>query len=344
MLAYNSAFVFAALGLFELYLVVVSPPPKSTFEGTYSSGGYFVQDDPDLGYSIKPERRVWTSILKARDGSTIYDVKYSINQYGFRQGSPPLKPISQYDDKAVFFFGDSFTFGEGVNDEDTLPQQFSVASGIRVINFGVQGYGPHQMLRMLEINRPRIVESNDPLAIVYTILPSEHMVRAAGRRFWDERGPHYEVIDGALKYLGSFGGFPLLVRILRQSYIYSALLDEKIRYIITDNDRQRLLAILLRARDLSRSRYHAPFFVVLWGAYGDNPGDDTNENWVAQRLEENEVPTLQLTLSVPALNSDGFRFPIDGHPTANAYTLVANALKAFLDADRLASGGVALHH
>jgi hypothetical protein len=53
-------------------------------------------------------------------------------------------------------------------------------------------------------NGPRIVESNDPLAMVYTLLPSEHIIRAAGCVPWDPRGPHYEVIDGALKFLGPF--------------------------------------------------------------------------------------------------------------------------------------------
>src|SRR6516162_4107185 len=48
--------------------------------------------------------------------------------------------------------------------------------------------------------------------------------------------------------------------------------------------------------------------------------------------EQNGVPTLRLSLCLPVLKSDGFRFPFDGHATANAYTLVANALNAFLDA------------
>jgi hypothetical protein len=262
-------------------------------------------------------------------------VKYSINQYGLRQGSSPLKPISQ---KAIFFFGDSYTFGEGVNDEDTLPQQFSRASGIRVINFGVPGYGPHQMLRMLEINGAKVVESNDPLTIVYSLLPSEHIVRAAGRAAWDKTGPHYEVIDGTPKYMGPFRPSTLLPRILLHSRIYSELLDQRIRHFTTDNDRQRLLAILLRARDLSVSRYHASFFVVLWEGSAYYPQDDTNEKWIAQTLEQNGVPTLRLSGLIPAsAELDGFRFPIDRHPTAKAYALAANGLKALLNAKLLGS-------
>jgi hypothetical protein len=227
-----------------------------------------------------------------------------------------------------------YTFGLGVNDEDTLPQQFSRASQIRVINFGVPGYGPHQTLRMLEIDRPRTVESNDPLAVVYSLLPRLHMLRAAGRTSWDKHGPYYEVIDGAPKYTGPFEPSSLLIRMLTHSHIYGDLLDQS---FITDSDRQRLLAIIMRARDLSRSKYHAPFFVVLWGGSERNLQDDTVEKWTAQRLEENGIPSLRLALAAPATGLDGFRFPIDRHPTANAYALVANALKPFLDANLLAS-------
>jgi hypothetical protein len=39
MFVYNLAFVFGALGLFELYLVAW-PLPKASHEGTYSSGGF----------------------------------------------------------------------------------------------------------------------------------------------------------------------------------------------------------------------------------------------------------------------------------------------------------------
>src|SRR5262249_40789014 len=175
----------------------------------------------------------------------------------------------------------------------------------------------------------------DPLAIVYSLLPAEHMNRAAGRAPWDEHGPHYEVVDGFLKYMGPFGPSPLWTRMLVQSRVYSALLNA--RHFATGYDRERLLAILLKARDLSRGRYHAPFFIVLWSGSFYFSEDNANEKWIAERLEQNGVPTLQLLSTVSALKSFGFRFPIDRHPTAHAYALVANALKTFLDPNLLAS-------
>ena len=125
---------------------------------------------------------------------------------------------------------------------------FHLRLAIRALNFAVGGYGAHHTLRQLEINLPRMIEPHDPLAIVFTVIPSVQPFRVAGRAEWDQNGPHYELVDGTLKYLGSFAGtgLPLWQRILRRSRIYAEFLDEKIRRIPTDDDRALLLAIILR--------------------------------------------------------------------------------------------------
>jgi hypothetical protein len=103
--------------------------------------------------------------------------------------------------------------------------------------------------------------------------------------------------------------------------------DERLRNVVTDADRERLLTIILRAREMSASKYHAPFVVVLWDVY---KWDDFNATWVARKLEERRMPTLRLSVSVPALQSDSYYIPLNDHPTGKAYGLVANALKGFL--------------
>src|SRR5262249_47552580 len=101
------------------------------------------------------------------------------------------------------FFGDSFTFGDGVNDDETLPNVFSILSGMRVLNFGVGGYGPHHILRLLERDIPKKITSSNACLMVYTAV-GEHIRRAAGRASWDQNGPLYEIQNGHLHYVGSF--------------------------------------------------------------------------------------------------------------------------------------------
>src|ERR1700693_3080848 len=166
-IVYNIAFVFLALGMFELYQQLTDPY-RTFYEGTVEESLVenakvnFYVGDPDIRYSILPVERVVHNVKRSKDGSVIYDVKYSIDQHGLRK-TPALES-----DKDVFFFGCSFTFGDGVNDNDTLPTTFSHLSGLHTLNFGVNGYGPHHMLRMLETDRSKSIEDNTPRVIVYT--------------------------------------------------------------------------------------------------------------------------------------------------------------------------------
>ncbi|HPF37311.1 MAG TPA: SGNH/GDSL hydrolase family protein [Phycisphaerae bacterium] len=75
-------------------------------------------------------------------------VEYSINEFGFRGPAPEIpKPPGVV---RIACLGDSFTFGEGVRDEDTWPAVLAArlnsarpagVASYDVINAGVQGYG-----------------------------------------------------------------------------------------------------------------------------------------------------------------------------------------------------------
>lgn len=95
---YNFAFVFIALGLFELYLAAYTS--NNHFEGTYADGTYFV-DDADLGYALARRERIVKSTLKSAAGLVVYDVQYSINSYGLRKTS--LKAEDAIAGKSIFF-------------------------------------------------------------------------------------------------------------------------------------------------------------------------------------------------------------------------------------------------
>jgi hypothetical protein len=83
------------------------------------------------------------------DGRVVYDVLYTIGADGLRP--TPGNPRAP----AFLFFGDSCTFGEGVEDDETMPVAFARALDVpaNVRNFGFHGYGPHQMVRELEVGR-----------------------------------------------------------------------------------------------------------------------------------------------------------------------------------------------
>lgn len=74
-------------------------------------------------------------------GETVYDVTYNIDERYGRKTSSSVRTVSAQKD--LYFFGGSFVFGEGVEDDETLPSIVArAAPDWRVTNFGFPGHGP----------------------------------------------------------------------------------------------------------------------------------------------------------------------------------------------------------
>ena len=322
-LIYNISFVFLAFGIGEF---VLSRSPAEYFEGSYTAANYF-SHDRDLGYLLTPGDRHVRSVKKERkDGATIYDVEYHINDFGFRD-------TPNYGDKRpVFFFGDSFTFGEGVNDADTLPAQFSKVTGRKTSNFGVHGYGPHQFLRILETQRLETLGIRDrPELVVYTFIPHQ-IDRAAGHAPWDSNGPLYQFSSVGLVYRGSFkDNESLLQWIMNKSFTYQMLRSKYASSNEEEMDRLRTLAILQRSGKLVKDRYGVEMLVILWDVFGGSlSGKDADRvAWLADNLSKSGIQNLRLSRLESVPQGRPYYLPRDGHPNGAAYALVAKAIAEY---------------
>jgi hypothetical protein len=113
------------------------------FKGEHAQA--FFRRDRGLGYGLVPEMQVRAS--RKKNQQLLYEVIYSTDALGRRSSPVAEGPRPHF----ILFFGDSYTFGEGVNDDETLPSftgQF--APQYRPYNYGVGGYGPQQMLAKLQ--------------------------------------------------------------------------------------------------------------------------------------------------------------------------------------------------
>jgi hypothetical protein len=330
---HNLAFVFLALAMAELYF------DYNEFD-TSTLHQHHIDSQNSLGYvaSAGTFRAVETYGFGTR---VVYDVHYSIDKNGLRIAPDSLKQNGP----TVMFFGDSFTFGEGVNDEDTLPNAFSIVSGMRVLNFGVGGYGPHHMLRLLELGDPKKVTSESPYLMVYTAL-EEHFNRAAGRAVWDKFGPLYEVQNGRAHYVGPFnehnmGCNPNAIKpsvigqFLQRSGIWRAYILSFSFYCPAPNDpntvnrdRTRFLEILKSANLIAHQDYHSRLLVILWDIRPK--GDVANINWVEAKLLENNIPTLKLSSAIKEADFKNWIIERDSHPNPKAYRAVAQTLLSWI--------------
>jgi hypothetical protein len=103
--------------------------------------------DPDLVYVMQPEA-TGRHVLHGN-----FDIVYATDERGRK--AIPRSPAAQ---RTIHVFGDSFTFGFGVANEDTWLNLASEALGevVDVLNYGVMGYALEQMVLSLERHRDEI--------------------------------------------------------------------------------------------------------------------------------------------------------------------------------------------
>jgi hypothetical protein len=291
---------------------------------------YFHVDD-DLGGGA---RHGSSRVREYHGKDVVYDVTYTIGANGLRV-SPRDSAVTSTADCGLFF-GDSFTFGEGLADDQTLPYRVGVLSGgrVRVYNFGFHGFGPHQMLAALERNRVAPAINCRPTQVVYEAIPP-HVARAAGLTNVLTHGPRYEVVPGSggadsVAYRGHFDdGRPSRVSavlgvVFAKSWIY--------RWLVSlypppdDDDLRRYLAIVATSARVVQAKYPGCRFDVLyWDIHGGGA------------MDERTLPALQkLGLRVHVVENilPGFAqnpsqywlSRYDAHPNARADDLLARYL------------------
>jgi hypothetical protein len=101
-------------------------------------------------YAIYHPTRGWTLKPDIKD-LTIFDRKtLNSNSKGLR-GKAEYEYQRTAGKRRILVFGDSFTFGEEVSDDETYPHHLeSALPNTEVLNFGMQGYGHDQMLLYLK--------------------------------------------------------------------------------------------------------------------------------------------------------------------------------------------------
>jgi hypothetical protein len=325
--------LFFGLGTAELYFHNFDPNRAknrgATWEGSFITDNFFrAGGDPDLGYGITPAKRTYQSIKRRADGQVIYHAHYSITSNGLRETPAVDGPVA-------YFFGCSVTMGVGVDDEDTLPDQFSRMSGYHAINFGVLGYGTHHVMRALEIDRPASLGLPRPDIVIYTAI-LDHMNRAADRGVgWDDYGPRCDV---NAVYQGPFharNATPTfaerLDHILRFWWrTYSAVRTQMdINYYQrarTPEERKRFISLVVKARDIVKQRYGVPFVVVFWDTMENGKTSQIESDWVTKTLRTNDIDVLQLSKVKPDSADPQYYIAGDAHPNRKGHTLVATEL------------------
>jgi hypothetical protein len=211
-----------------------------------------------------------------------------------------------------------------VNDEETLPSQFSAALDHRanVVNLGFRGYGPHQMLRILETDRARSLVHAPVRQVIYEAI-SDHPRRAAGHVNWDRFGPSYALTSTGVRYDDAFHGrlSGTLLGVAMRSAVLNAVLDRTVfRATMSDEDIERYGRIVERSALLAREKFGAGFTTVYW----DDDSDAGRR--VLARLRATKLPLVLVSDIIPGSQWMYLVLPYDGHPTGEANRRLAAGL------------------
>jgi hypothetical protein len=336
-LALVAATLFFGLSLAEVFLAAVLPEgdvatslskPKNYKKG-YSE--QFRLNGGPLGYGPAPGKsvRAWKTV----GHDVVYEVTYTIDDSGFRLTPRPATPVGL--ERTIAFLGGSYAFGEGLNDDETLPFYFARTQDFRhsVLNLGFSGYGPHQMLRILELGLldDSITGSLDAAIFV---VKANHVYRAAGQSWWDPFGPKYELnTNGEPSYVGRFSNVPeslkpiyyrllQVVEVSRRSRIFDETIGRLVGTTRVDMAPHLPLfaGIVRKAADIVENDYGARFYVLFWDE------DPESAQTVITSLVAKEIDIILVSDAIADQNAQRYRLPKDGHPSAAANERLAEHL------------------
>lgn len=285
---FNLGILILLGGVTEAYLTWFGtmriPQGEIQIKEDYLKGGDYFVNDSVRGYAAGPNVR--KKVKKFLGEKVIYDVIYTTNPKGLRVAPHDIAKRDRElkdDYKNVIFFGGSFSFGEGLNDDETLPYLFEKLSGGRyqVYNFGFHGYGTQQMLRIIETGLlEKIIPAQQPMVVIYEALIS-HIERVTGKMIWTVNVPRYKLSpSGMAKHVGTFADDPNLQENLKRSkeitYINSQLLARLMAPKRTQEDIKLFVQIVLQSKIFLEKKYKAKFFMLIWNFEGKEGGRVVN--------------------------------------------------------------------
>ena len=257
----------------------------------------------------------------------LFDVRYGFDAQG-RRVTPPsdAKPLAE-----LLLFGCSYTFGAGLEDTETWAWQLSRQLGPawRLSNYAYNGFGPHQMLTLLEEG---MVESPSAPERAALFLAIGHQIRRNAGLVYRHNVRYALREDGRLERDGFTSDSPYTVLFLLPNYFNGSQLVRHISIGITEffanhyhsEFTKTYVAILEKASRLLREKYNASLTVLLW----------PDVEYLESELQQCGIATLRARAMLPDWDSTrGEVYFIDPkwerHPNARAARELAEGLAAY---------------
>lgn len=320
-----------SLALLDAFAGWLSPTPMGAGLVRTTVPRWWPPADPVLGFRPKANSEV---VATATFGpETIYRRTYRFDADAARVTPPAPTGADTY-----LFMGDSFIFGQGLPDDESLASQFARANDfkVRTVNLGVPGNALNHLVRAFEAGLLDRYTSQPVKAVVTWIIPAQ-LARVTGDGSWLGSSPRYVLENGVLRHTGSFNEYRLLNPVAGARY----LLGEHFAFVDAIGMKQRqdeqvelFLAMLARLQQYARDKFGAPLIVVYsWPDETSGPGYGASEFaqpmlvGILDRVRKLGIPLVSVNRLTNMIPVSRLLIPHDGHPTAFTNGLVAAELK-----------------
>ena len=276
-----------------------------------------------------PSANAHCNLVGRERGSIIFNTHFSTDSRA-RRVTPPERQGTAH--RHFLIMGDSFVWGHGVQDAETLPawMQRHLGPHTRVYNLGFLGYSPNDVLA--RIQKAGFMEGVSPSqgTAIYLFIP-EQFDRARGTL---QTVGH----EGSFSSVYSFGNESLTyqgpykeVAPLRTRF-YETLAQSRLLQLlhfnwppVTEKDYDRFVGLIQEIKKEYLKRFGADnaFYFVF---YPQNiHGFDRFR--LRQKLSDAHIDFLDYSgIALEKLDYHPLRIPYDGHPTARAHKILAEAL------------------
>jgi hypothetical protein len=326
-----AAAVALSLALLDAFAGWLSPAPLGAGLVKTTIPRWWPPPDPILGFRPLPNSEaINTAIFGAE---TVYR-----QVYHFDADAARVTPHAPAGVPTYLFLGDSFIFGQGLRDDETLASQFAKANdlSIHAVNLGVPGNALNQLVRSFEAGLLDRYKQQRVKAVVTWLIPAQ-LARVTGDGSWLGSSPRYVLEDGKLSYTGSFNEYRLLNPLAGAKYY----LGEAFEFVDAIGMKQRqeqqielYIAMLARLQHYAREMFDAPLVAVYsWPDEKSGPGYGTSEFaqpmlvGVLARIRQLGIPLVSVNALTKDMPIPKVLIPHDGHPSAYTNGLIAAELK-----------------
>ncbi|MGA7385264.1 MAG: SGNH/GDSL hydrolase family protein, partial [Methylocella sp.] len=293
-----------AFGLFIIEATAIISETKVSPPAVVANGLSVRQ--PVIGWGPEHAGRFHAERTDLKSGAPMFSVDYTIDSNLLRETH------SVETGPTIVFFGDSYTFGEGLNDAEALPQVFADLLGRkqRVLNLAFYGYGPQQFLAELRTGRFDGVIGAQPRLFIFMTAPW-HAARTACKLSWAARLPRYVVENGQLALKGDcYEGLSLWLHEWFENMASFRLFVEPYRNKVSHDDIDLYIRILVAAVSLAKEKYGVATLIPYIANHGYLEGTGFSDEEIVQRFQDGGAMVVDVSLAKE--QAGGAKIAIEG--------------------------------